>query len=90
MKIHSMQQEKEVTEKSLREREMTWQTIRRDITSKRDDAIRDSCKLRSKKNIQLIWEHLRMSEQPFQLSKAHKNWPVVYQTSGHGGISILR
>ena len=31
---------------NLADREQTWQTIRRDVTFKRDDAIRDSCKMR--------------------------------------------
>ncbi|XP_070196820.1 tropomyosin-like [Littorina saxatilis] len=40
------EEEREKLERSAKERELTWQTIRRDVSSKRDDAIRDACKIR--------------------------------------------
>lgn len=38
----SSREENKRLEESIKERELTWQTIRRDLTTKREDAIREA------------------------------------------------
>ncbi|KAL8585579.1 hypothetical protein ACOMHN_050338 [Nucella lapillus] len=87
-KLQLTEEEKNQVEKGAKEREQTWQTIRRDVTTKRDDAIRESCKIRreneklkcrisklktEKSNILLrIWEKKQIETSPSRRATSSK------------------